>query len=279
MRKHYTDLQILEITLSLAGNNAINRWKEGTGVPQERDGSRFLSKGKEPAKEPSRKLSSFLTPTLDEFKLAPSKVAVLDVDASGKPTPSTKFTRAERESRAEVEAKLKAIATRKPRLPLVDEAKAREVMAPEWGEAPITDWVRLLANFPKEGKARAISGKLVEEKGELAPLFKAQVSWVLARQDRAWFALADARRRLKDLGQTDDQIFALDGDWSKMSEAEQAMLVLASKLAASPIVLTDADVDRAVRATSPKKVVQLINYVTDRASFNRISEVAGLTGP
>ena len=34
LRKHYTDLQILEMTLSIAGNNSINRWKEGTGVAQ-----------------------------------------------------------------------------------------------------------------------------------------------------------------------------------------------------------------------------------------------------
>ena len=34
LRKHYTDLQILEMVLSVSGNNAINRWKEGAGVPQ-----------------------------------------------------------------------------------------------------------------------------------------------------------------------------------------------------------------------------------------------------
>ena len=34
LRKHDTDPQILEMTLSVAGNNSINRWKEGVGVPQ-----------------------------------------------------------------------------------------------------------------------------------------------------------------------------------------------------------------------------------------------------
>ena len=53
-----------------------------------------------------------------------------------------------------------------------------------------------------------------EEKGDLKPLLKAQVSWIIARQDRAWYAAGQAKRRLKELGQTDDQIYKLDGDWS-----------------------------------------------------------------
>src|SRR5207248_9087407 len=41
LRKHYTDLQILEMILSTAGNNAINRWKEGAGIPQSAGGGGF----------------------------------------------------------------------------------------------------------------------------------------------------------------------------------------------------------------------------------------------
>ena len=40
-KKHYSDLQVLEIVLSVAGNNAINRWKEGVGVPQSTSGGNF----------------------------------------------------------------------------------------------------------------------------------------------------------------------------------------------------------------------------------------------
>jgi hypothetical protein len=42
------------------------------------------------------------------------------------------------------------------------------------------------------------------------------------------------------------------------------------------VVLTDADVDQAVKLTSPKEVTQLICYTTTRASFDRITEAAGL---
>ena len=37
LRKHYTDLQILEMIMSMAGNNSTNRWKEGVAVPQSSD--------------------------------------------------------------------------------------------------------------------------------------------------------------------------------------------------------------------------------------------------
>lgn len=41
---HYTPLQILEMTMSISGNNAINRWKEGTGIPQS-TGNTFTGRG------------------------------------------------------------------------------------------------------------------------------------------------------------------------------------------------------------------------------------------
>jgi hypothetical protein len=118
--------------------------------------------------------------------------------------------------------------------------------------------------------------KSAEEKGDLKPLLKAQVSWIIARQDRAWYAAGLAKRRLRELGQNDDQVYALDGDWSGFTPAERAMFTVARKLAASPVVLTDDDVDRAVKLVGPRDVVQLISYTTTRASFDRITESAGL---
>jgi alkylhydroperoxidase family enzyme len=136
--------------------------------------------------------------------------------------------------------------------------------------------VRLLANFPRDGKSRILGVLAAEQKGDLTPLLKAQVSWIIARQDRAWYSVGHSQRRLKELGLNDEQIYQLDGSWKAFTPAEQAMFTLAQKLAATPIVLTDEDVARALKETSPRDVVQLIRYVTDRASFNRITEAAGL---
>lgn len=276
LRKHYKDLQILEMILSMAGNNAINRWKEGVGVPQSANGGGFGRKSDAPPKDPPTK-HTYVTPTSDKFKALVSKVAPVALDPkSGKPTTQTVCRRPKLESRAEVEQALAAARKRTARLPLVDEAKARELLPEDWPAGPLPEWVRLLAHFPGQGKARILSQRTAEEKGDLTPLLKAQVAWIVARQDRAWYAAARAKARLKELGQTDDQVYRLDGDWSAYTPAERALFAVARKLAASPMVLTDADVAEALKRTGPREVVQLVSYVTTCASFDRITEAAGL---
>ncbi len=273
LKKHYKDTQILEMILSVAGNNAINRWKEGTGVPQSAGGGGFG--GKQPADGPAK--HTYLTPTSDPFKTSISKVAPIYIDEkTGKPTSLTLCRRPALESREEVEKALEATRTRTPRLPLVDEAKAREIVPADWPKGSLPQWVRLLATFPGIGKSRVASERSAETKGDLKPLLKAQVSWIIARQDRAWYATGQAKKRLLDLEQTEDQIYKLDGDWKSFTEAERAMFTLAKKLAASPVVLTDDDVALAVKLAGPRDVVQLITYTTNRASFDRITEASGL---
>jgi alkylhydroperoxidase family enzyme len=278
LRRHYQDLQILEMILSMAGNNAINRWKEGVGVPQSPGGiggGRRSANGP-PADGPARR-HTYLTPTSEAFKDKVTKVAPLQVDdKTGQPTRLTVCTRPPLEARPEVERALEACRRRTPRLPLVDESKARAVVAEAWPQGPLPQWVRLLANFPKDGPRRVTTQRGAEEKGDLKPLLKAQVSWIIARQDRAWYAVGEARRRLQELGWSDEQIYRLDGDWAEFTPAERALFTVARNLAASPIVLTDDDVAKALKLTGPRDVVQLISYTTNRASFDRITEAAGL---
>lgn len=272
LRKYYKDKQILEMILSVAGNNSINRWKEGTGVPQSPNGG---GGGRQPADATAK--HTYLTPTSDPFKTKISKVAPIVLDEkTGKPTTLTLCRRPALESREEVEKALETARTRTPRLPLVDETKAREVLPADAPKESLTQWVRLLATFPGIAKSRVASDRFSEEKGDLKPLLKAQVSWIIARQDRAWYATGQAKRRLLNLGQTEDQIYKLDGDWKSFTDTERALFTLAKKLAASPVVLTDDDVALAVKLAGPRDVVQLITYTTNRASFDRISEAAGL---
>lgn len=197
-------------------------------------------------------------------------------EKTGKPSTQTVFRRAPLESRADAEKALAVARTRTPRLPLVDEAQARELVPEGFPEGALPQWVRLLATFPTSGKSRIANIHSAESRGDLSPLLKAQVSWIVARQDRAWYALDQAQRRLRELGWSDDQIFKLDGDWSEFTPAERAQFRLARQLAASPIMLTDAETTDAVKLVGPRDVVQLISYTTNRASFNRITEATGL---
>jgi hypothetical protein len=280
VRKHYKDLQILEMILSVAGNNALNRWKEGVGVPQSKNGGGFGRRndnGTGPPLDAPALIHTYLTPTSDRFKTPISKVApLLFDDKTGEPTRSTVLRRPPLESRGEVEKALETCRHRTPRLPLLDEPKAHEVLSENWPEGPVPQWVRLVANFPREG-ARYVTGmRSADEKGDLSPVLKAQVSWIVARQDRAWYAVGQSQQRLKALGLSDEQIYALDGDWSGYSARERALFTVARRLAASPVVLTDEDVALALKVSGPKDVVQLITYTTNRASFDRVTEAAGL---
>jgi AhpD family alkylhydroperoxidase len=275
--KFYTPLQILEMTLSVAGNNAINRWKEGTGVPQSKTGEMFFARAVNlPAGRPVPD-KSFLTPTSEKYAGAVSKVAALQFDESGKPTGLAVSSRPPLESREQVEEFLAAARARKPRLPLTSEAEARSALGENAPDGPLPNWVLLMANFPNESRGRLRSLRAIDDpSGDLSPLLKAQVSWVIARQDRAWYATGVSRNRLRELGQSDERIYALDGDWKEFTPAERALFRFARHLAASPIALTDEDVAEALEQAGPREVVQLINFVTGRAYFDRVTEAAGL---
>lgn len=271
--KHYTPLQIVEMTMSMGGNNAINRWKEGIGIPQSSGNTFGARGGSTPA---AAHADTFLTPTSARFKDAQSIVAPLEI-FNGKPSGQGITNRPEIESRDEVLAKLKEAANRTPRLPLVDESVAAAWLKESGQDIPVAAWVRLIANFPNEGRGRLPSLASREKKtGDLSELQKAQLNWIIARQDRAWYAVGQALKTLKSLGQTEDQIFALDGDWSGLSPADQALFRFAKSLAASPIASTDEEAAAALKETSPSTFVQTVNHVASCAYFDRVTEAAGL---
>lgn len=272
LRPYYTDLQILEMTLSVSRNNISNRWKEAIGVPQRADEGGYSRSDDEALPR-----GTYLTPTAPDFQQAITRVAPVVLDArTGKATRATVSRRTELESRAEIERSLEAARTRTPRLPLADEATARTVLSEHAPQGPLPKWMLLLANFPQEGPGYATTLLTAEEQGDLSPLLKAQLSWIIARHNRALYSLGDARQRLRQEGQSDDQIDALDGDWAQFSSRDQSLFTLAKKLAASPVILTDRDVARAVELAGPRDVVQTINYTTSRVFFDRFTEAAGL---
>jgi alkylhydroperoxidase family enzyme len=260
LRRHYTDLQVLEIITAVAGFNAMNRWTGALAIPQE--GHRV-----------------FLTPTPEKYKALRSRVAPLDPDASASSTSACAkpADRGPLEGRAQVEAALAACRERSPRLPTASEAQARGVLPDDWsGTGPLPAWVRLLADFPRGSKAWVAQTYYTQTKGRLSPKLRAEIAWVCAREDRAWYALADARRRLKDLGLTDDAVFALDRPGDRTPPAERAALAFARKLTVDPALITDADVEGLRKLYPDPEVAEIIYHVTQAAFFDRLTEAAGL---
>jgi alkylhydroperoxidase family enzyme len=259
LRPFYNDAQILEAVLVVGNFNAMNRWTGALRIPQEEH-------------------RAYLTATADRYKDLRSRVAPLSGDASGTPACAAPAQRPPLESRAEVESALSACRSRAPRLPLVADDKARAAIPSGWelGSAPVPQWVRLVATFPKAGPARVAMHRATETKGRLNAKLKAEIAWVAARNDRAWYALNDARRRLHAVGLTDDQIFALDSNPDALAPAERLALAFARKLTVDPALITDTDVEGLRKHYGDFEVAEIVHQVTEAAFFDRVTEAAGL---
>ena len=272
--QYYQPASILEMTMSISGNNAINRWKEGIGIPQSQ-GNTFTGRGRV-AEAEVKHSDSFTTPTSNPFATRLSLVAPLEI-LHGKPSGRGLSERPATETRSEVVARMNEAVRRKPRLPLVDDQTARDWLKSMGQDGPVTNWMKLIANFPNEGGGRLPSLMARDKQtGDLTELQKARLNWILARQDRAWYAVGRAYQSLLALGQSENQIFALDGNWEALSESDRSLFTFAKHLGASPIAATDEDAAAALSQNNPAVVVQTINHVASCAYFNRVTEAAGL---
>src|SRR5579883_1661138 len=242
LRAFYKDLQILEIITAVGSFNAMNRWTGAMAIPQEEH-------------------RVYLTPTADKYKAMRSRVAPLDPKATTMAC-AAPAQRGALESRAEVDAALAACRKRTSRLSLVDEAQAREVLPPGWPSGTLPEWVRLLGNFPKGGKTWVASIRNSEEKGRLNPKLKAEIAWIAARNDRAWYALGHARKRLMDLGLDEDAIYALDQPGDCFTPAERAAFALARKLTVDPALVDDADIEGLRKHYSDHEVAEIVYQIT-----------------
>ncbi|MFO1066685.1 MAG: hypothetical protein U0892_22735, partial [Pirellulales bacterium] len=184
-------------------------------------------------------------------------------------------------SRVKTADGLAACATRKARLPVVSEGRAREVLGDLAPTGKVPGWMRVLANFPVAGKRQVTAFLATEKELQLDDLTRAQMAWVIARQNGAWYSLSEAQSRLVALGQKPEQIAELEG-WEfsgargSLSDKQVALLTIAKNLGASPVVLTDEQVAEALKQSSPRDVVQAVHYTAMRSLFDRFTEAAAL---
>ncbi len=183
------------------------------------------------------------------------------------------------EPRSVVAAKWAECRERRPRFPLVDESAARALLpaAAFPADHPLPNWVRLLANFPKAGPAKVTTLQTSETQGNLPAKLKAQLAWVSARADRAWYALARARDRLLALGLDEDAVFAIDQPSEpRFTPGERAALAFARKLTVDPALIDDADFNDLKKYYSDSEIAELIYHVNHDVFFNRLTEAANL---
>jgi alkylhydroperoxidase family enzyme len=253
LKGHYTEKQVLEILVTVAGYNSTNRWTDGLNIPAEADGLRFKKEGAK------ADFSTFRTPTSEKYARRQTAIAPLKLS----PRPPL-------EARDKVEAIWAA--KRTPLLPLADAKAAAEV----WGDGPAPAWASLLANFPKAMKGRVAGLRNAVEKGNLSPRLKAEIAWVAARHDRAWYALRVARSQLLKAGVSGDDVWKLDGDRKHLPEEEQAALALTETLTLAPWRVTDEMVERCRKHFKDAEVAEVVYRACNAAFFDRVTEVARL---
>jgi AhpD family alkylhydroperoxidase len=259
-RKHFTNLQVLEIISTVAGFNGMNRW---TG----------------PLRLTQQESRLFLTPTSPKYEAVVTKLGPVPSGSTGASCAPVAARRPPQESRSEVEARLAASGERASRFALVDESAVRALLPVDLfpADKPLPNWVRLLANFPKSGPVKIANLHASHTKGNLPPKLKAELAWVSARADRAWYALACARDRLRALDIADDTIFAIDeGTDSKFAPADRAAFAFARKLTVDPALIDDSDFDRLKKCYSETEIAELIHHVNQAVFFSLLTEAAGL---
>lgn len=275
-KKFYSDQQLVEMMGAIAGYNAINRWKEGAGIPQSHNGGNFGSQGNAPSGAVDLDVHTYLTPTSDKYRSRISKVVAIGQSKRGDLAP-TVLKRPPLETGEALKQKLDWVAKRSSRVALVDDSAVREAFGDLVPEGKVPTWMRLVAHFPVSGKRFVESTVALKRLDELSPALQSEIDWLVARQDRAWYAAKRALEDMQKCGVREEVIAALDLDplpTSVISEKDKALLVVAKNLAGSPIVLTDSQVQKAVDLAGPRAVTQVIHYTANRAAFNRLTEGA-----
>jgi alkylhydroperoxidase family enzyme len=256
LKPFYSGQAIVEIAMIVGGFNAMNRWTEGLAIPQEEH-------------------RVYLTPTPAPFQNLRSQVAPLDPVAKGlacaAPSPRPLL-----ESREQVETALQAARSRKPRLPLASDADTRAALPADASASVVPGWQRLLAQFPKAGKNWIAIHNNSATAGKLDPKLCAEIAWIAARNDRAWYALDIARKRLMALGFTNDAVFGLDHPTGSTPAGRLAVYALAKKLTVDPALVENSDIEAVRQHFSDHEVAEVVFQVTQAAFFDRLTEAAGL---
>jgi alkylhydroperoxidase family enzyme len=229
----------------VARYNSTNRWTDSLGIPQEEH-------------------RELLTPTSQAYLNRRSIVAPFDLSV-----------RPPLEPRELWQQEFQRQRERSPRFSLVDEAETLAILGDTILNRTPAPHERLLANFPTAGKGCVEQLQLAQTKGNLPPLLKAQIAWLAARHDRAWYAQAMARARLHAFDVSDDMIFAME-DGQGIDDATSAALHLAEKLTVTPQAIVDADIEAVRKHYGDSQTAEIVYHITLAALVNRFTEAAGL---
>jgi len=249
--KHFTPMQINEITQSVAGYNSTNRWTDALNIPAEESGAFFRRADQS---KPNIELDSFLTPTSDLFAKQKSTLA---------PMKATDSARAPLDPFDSLSARFKSASNRKPVLPLATSDSD-------------PGWVQLLKVFPVANKSKISALLAAETKGKLDTRSKLLVAWTTARHDRAWYMLDLVAKRMDSAGIGMDELKRIDSNAATLSDKDRAVITLAQKMAVAPWTITDANIAALRTHFSDFQVAEIVMHGCNAAFLDRVTETAQL---
>jgi alkylhydroperoxidase family enzyme len=252
LQQIFSDVEIIELAFSIARFNSVNRWTDGMGLPQER----YVSEEGE---------SALTTPTREQFARAKSIV-----------TPDTRTPRGPLPTPENVAAAIEACRSRTPRVELPSEADAKHALADSIGDRNPLVWERALSGLPEVGKAHVVVWNTIMTDEHLSPRLKAELAYISAVNNRAWYAAGTAARRLVELGASPEGLVSLCWGEASGPPGADAAYRLARKLTADPHLITDQDIAAVREHYSDPETAQIVQVICMANLFDRFTESLGL---
>lgn len=106
--------------------------------------------------------------------------------------------------------------------------------------------------------------------------FKTRLFWVVSRANDCQYCLGHQELKLKRVGMTDDQIAALDCQWERFPENEQAALKITRKLTLYPQLVNEQDIADLKPHFSDAEIIDIIYTVSRYNAVNRWTASTGI---
>jgi len=252
LKEVFSDPEIIELAFTIAQFNSMNRWTDGMGLPQER---RYGDEGE----------IKLTTPTSEQFQHTKSIVI-----------PTVRAPRPPLASIAQAQQAIAASRSRSPRVALPSEADARQELADVIGQREPFVWEWALAALPENGKAHVKTWNTILTDDHLTPRLKAELTFITAMNNQAWYAAAHATHRLKQLGVSPEDLTSLLGDQEPPLGGAAAAYHLAAKSTTDPHLITDADIAHVREHFSDQETAEIMQVICLANLFDRFTESLGL---
>jgi alkylhydroperoxidase family enzyme len=251
LKEHFTNNEIIELTYVISRFNSTNRWTDGMGIPQD------SSFGEE--------ASTLLTPTSNEFLNTKSRV-----------TADTREARPAPPSADEIAAAIEACKSREMRVEIPAVDAARTMLGDSVVGREPRAWERALSGLPEVGKYQVAAWNTIMTDDHLPPRLKAEIAYITAINNRAWYAAASAAQRLAELGVSPEDSVSLLSGGSPYSPGAAAVHRLALKSTVNPHLISDRDLADVRVHYSDEETAMIMHVICMANLFDRFTEALGL---